>query len=289
MKKYIAIFLALALCLALAACAQKANDGGNENRESTENGENKTPESGVSGSENDGITDDNGGDVNGDVGGSPEDSLPEGGEDNQAPEDGEDNDSAENNGDDENTSEDSETPEGPGGIPAFPVPGSGENSEDGDSEGGDTPSIAPGFPSIGFPGAGSGETEDIPVADAGDLVDKLAELCEGITPDTYKTATLYSSGSFANYFSGGVTYTEGMRVAENTPMMVPPAHIALLIEVPEGQDADEYAKELAENANPRWNICASAESVQSAARDGLVLFVMSSTEIADALISAFNG
>lgn len=281
MKKYIAIFLALALCLALAACAQKTNDGGNENSENTENNENKTPESGVSGSENDGITDDNDGDVNGDVGGSPEDSLPEGGEDNQAPEDGENNGDAENNGGDSG--------EGPGGTPAFPVPGNGENSEDGESEGSDTPSITPGFPSIGFPGAGGGETEDIPVADAGDLVDKLAELCEGITPDTYNTATLYSSGSFANYFSGGVTYTEGMRVAENTPMMVPPAHIALLIEVPEGQDADEYAKELAENANPRWNICASAESVQSAARDGLVLFVMSSAEIADALISAFNG
>ena len=276
MKKYIAIFLALALCLALAACAQKANNGEDENRENTENGENKTPDDGVSGSENDGKADDNGGDVNGDVGGSPEDSRPDGGEDNQAPADGGNNGDAENNGGDSG--------EGPGGIPAFPVPGSGENSE---SEGSDTPSITPGFPSSGFPGGG--ETEDIPVADVGDLVDKLAELCEGITPDTYNTATLYSSGSFANYFSGSVTYTEGMRVAENTPMMVPPAHIALLIEVPEGQDADEYAKELAENANPRWNICASAESVQSAARDGLVLFVMSSTEIADALMSAFNG
>ncbi len=276
MKKYIAIFLALALCLALAACAQKANDGEDENRENTENGENKTSEGGASGSEND---DDNGGDVNGDVGGSPEDSRPDNGEDNQAPADGENNGDAENNC--------GNSGEGHGGIPAFPVPGSGENSEDGENEGSDTPSITPGFPSIGFPGGG--ETEDIPVADAGDLVDKLAELCEGITPDTYNTATLYSSGSFANYFSGNVTYTEGMRVAENTPMMVLPAHIALLIEVPEGQDADEYAKELAENANPRWNICASAESVQSAARDGLVLFVMSSTEIADALISAFNG
>ena len=276
MKKYIAIFLALALCLALAACAPKANNGEDENRENTENGENKTPDDGASSSEND---DDNGGDVNGDVGGSPEDSRPDGGEDNQAHADGGNNGDAENNGGDSG--------EGPGGTPAFPVPGSGENSEDGESEGSDTPSITPGFPSIGFPGGG--ETEDIPVADAGDLVDKLAELCEGITPDTYNTATLYSSGSFANYFSGSVTYTEGMRVAENTPMMVPPAHIALLIEVPEGQDADEYAKELAENANPRWNICASAESVQCAARDGLVLFVMSSTEIADALMSAFNG
>ena len=100
---------------------------------------------------------------------------------------------------------------------------------------------------------------------------------------------LRSSGEFNNYFNGGVQYTEGLRVAMNHLQMAPPAHVAMLIEVPEGKDPEEFAKELTDDADPRWMICATANSVQAAAKDGLVLFVMSSEENANALIAAFKG
>ncbi len=156
----------------------------------------------------------------------------------------------------------------------------------------------PGFVGPGFqigpggivtPGQGGGDTtEDIPVTDAGDLVDQLDALCQGIVEGSF-TESLRSSGEFSNYFDGAVKYTEGMRVAMNHLEMAPPAHVVMLIEVPAGEDAKAYAKDLNDNANPRWMVCASANSVQYAVKDDLVLFVMSSTEIADAVVAAFNG
>lgn len=162
--------------------------------------------------------------------------------------------------------------------------------EDGDGEG-DVPSppsggIVPGFPAINVP-SGSGD-EDIPVADAGDLVDTLDALCKDVIAGSY-TETLRSSGLFSSYFGGKVQYTEGMRVATNLLEMAPPAHVILLIEVPEGENAEEYAKNLEANANPRWMVCATASSVQYAVKGDLVLFVMSSEENANAIIAAFNG
>ena len=126
------------------------------------------------------------------------------------------------------------------------------------------------------------------MADAGELVDTLDALCRDIVEGSY-TASLRSSGEFNNYFNGGVQYKEGMRVAMNHLEMAPPAHVVMLIEVPEGENAGDLAKTLADSANPRWMVCATAESVQYAEKDNLVLLVMSSPEIADAVIAAFNG
>ena len=45
------------------------------------------------------------------------------------------------------------------------------------------------------------------------------------------------------------------------------------------------------NANPAWMICMAADSVASAEKDGLILFVMTSSELglsADTFVDAFN-
>lgn len=167
----------------------------------------------------------------------------------------------------------------------------GDTTED--TTGDSTPGFGPGFQfgpgGIITPGGSGGDTtEDIPVADAGELVDQLDALCQGIVEGSF-TGSLRSSGEFSNYFDGTVKYTEGMRVAMNHLEMAPPAHIVMLIEVPEGQNAQDYAKDLNGHANPRWMVCASANSVQYAVKGNLVLFVMSSEETANAIIAAFNG
>ena len=158
------------------------------------------------------------------------------------------------------------------------------------------PPIGPGFQlgpgGIITPGGnGGGETQDVPVTDAGDLVDRLAAICEGKTGEMMvDNHSLSSSGMFSNWF-GGMAYTEGTKVAVNAPMMGSIAHVILLIEPAEGVDAGEYAKELERNANPRWQICVSADTVKYAVKDGLILFIMTNSEIvnADDVISAFKG
>ena len=192
---------------------------------------------------------------------------------------------------DDGGSEDGKQPEDSG---SEGVPG-GEAGDETGEDGGEGDGV-PGFAGPAFqfgpggtvtPGAGGGEQEDIPVTDAGDLVDQLDAICSENVEGSF-TVSLRSSGEFSNYFSG-LAYTEGMRVAMNHLEMAPPAHVVMLIEVPEGEDAQAYAEKLSQNANPRWMICAMAESVQFAVKDNLVLFVMSSEEIANAVIAAFNG
>ena len=165
-----------------------------------------------------------------------------------------------------------ETGPGGGGTPGFGGPGF---------------QLGPG--GIVTPGSQGGEeAPDVPVADAGDLVDKLEALCADTVEGSF-CAGLRNAGEFSNYFGGAVQYAQGQRVALNHLEMAPPAHVVMLLEPPEGQSAEDYARTLEQNANPRWLVCATAESVQAAVKDGLVLFVMSSEEIADAVIAAFNG
>lgn len=262
MKKFITIFLALALVLSLAACGSSSEDetdpaGPNGPMAPPQPGE-TLPEPGTP------VTPLEPGEVPGDSGLTPTESTAPTPLDPSEPVEPSE------------PAEPSEPSE-----PSEPV----EPSEPG--EGSDTPSIVPGFPGIAMPGQGGGE--DIPVTDAGDLVDTLDALCKDNVTDPNFTESLRSSDSFANYFGGRVQYAEGMRVAVNHLEMAPPAHVAMLIEVPEGMDAEEYAGELEANAEPRWLICAAAESVKVSVKDGLILVVMSSEEIADAVTDAFNG
>ena len=170
----------------------------------------------------------------------------------------------------------------------------GDTTED--TTGDSTPGFGPGFQfgpgGIITPGGNGGDTtEDIPVADAGELVDQLDALCQGKTGEMNTfTESLRQSGLYGMYFGGKVQYQEGMRVAKNAPEINVTKHVVLLIEVPAGENAADYAKTLYENADPNWTICgAPAESVQYAVKGNLVLFVMSSEETANAIIAAFNG
>ena len=289
MRKIAAWILCAALALSLAACAAEKHGGAdpsdppeesgdqNPGEEADNPGEEEKPEDGNTPDDGDKPEDGN----TPDDGEKPEDgNAPEDGdkpEDGNTPDDGD-------KPEDGNTPDDGDKPED-GNTP--------EDGEDPDEEGGQPTTPVPGFPGGiggigGIGGSGQDEAPEVPVTDAGDLVDKLDALCQGIVSGSF-TESLRSSAAFANYFDGKLQYTEGMRVATNLLQMAPPAHIVMLIEAPQGVDAQAYAKELMDNANPRWMVCAVAQSVQTAVKDNLILFVMSSTENADALVAAFNG
>ena len=132
-----------------------------------------------------------------------------------------------------------------------------------------------------------------------ELVDKLSAICDGKTGEMPVETTSFAAlsengfetdGLFKNWFNN-MDVPEGAKIAVNQPMMGQ-AHVVLLIQPGEGQSADELKAELDKNANPNWMICMTADSVASAVKDGLVLFVMTSkAELgldAQSFIDAFN-
>lgn len=131
-----------------------------------------------------------------------------------------------------------------------------------------------------------------------ELVEKLTAICDGKTGElpvettsfaALKDAGFETDGLFANWF-GGMAVPEGAKIAVNQPLMGQ-AHVVLLIQPGEGADADQLKSDLEANANPAWMICMAADSVASAEKDGLILFVMTSSELglsADTFVDAFN-
>ena len=131
-----------------------------------------------------------------------------------------------------------------------------------------------------------------------ELVEKLSAICEGKTGEmpvettsfaALKDAGFETDGLFKNWFNN-MDVPARAKVAVNQPMMGQ-AHVVLLIQPGEGQSAEDLKAELEKNANPGWMICMTADSVGSAVKDGLVLFVMTSSELglkAQDFIDAFN-
>lgn len=68
------------------------------------------------------------------------------------------------------------------------------------------------------------------------------------------------------------------------PMMGSSAFVMALFRLPDGVDAESYAKDLQENADPNKWICVSADYVDATANGQYVLFLMSSLENCDETI-----
>ncbi len=131
-----------------------------------------------------------------------------------------------------------------------------------------------------------------------ELVDKLTAIVDGKTGEMPVETTSFAAleesgfdpnGLFSNWFNG-MAVPEGAKIAVNQPLMGQ-AHVVLLIQPGEGTKADDLKADLDANANPGWMICMTADSVASAVKDGLVLFVMTSGELgldAQTFVDAFN-
>ena len=131
-----------------------------------------------------------------------------------------------------------------------------------------------------------------------ELVERLFGICEGRTGEMPVETTSFkrlsddgfeTAGLFANWFNG-MEVPEGALVAVNQPMMGQ-AHVVLLIQPGEGTTADDLLKELTDNANPAWNICMVADTVEYAVKDGIILFLMTDSELGvdvQGILDAFN-
>lgn len=66
------------------------------------------------------------------------------------------------------------------------------------------------------------------------------------------------------------------------------AHSVVLMRLPDGSDVSGIAKSIKDNADPRKWICVEAEKVIVKTKGNLVLLVMSTTDIADAIAANFD-
>ncbi len=131
-----------------------------------------------------------------------------------------------------------------------------------------------------------------------ELVDKLAAICEGKTGEMPVETTSFAAleeneietaGFWKNWFNN-MDVPEGAKIAVNQPLVGDP-HVVLLIQPGEGTSAEDLKAELDKNANPGWMICMRADDVASVVKDGLVLFVMTSSEMglnAQSFVDAFT-
>ncbi len=119
------------------------------------------------------------------------------------------------------------------------------------------------------------------------LVDKLAAICDGKTGEmmveniALSTLAENAGGKPADFFGTwfpGASLPDGTLVAINQAMMMGQAHIVFLIQPAAGTKAEDYAKELEAKANPSWNVCTTADFVKYEVKDGLILFVMTTTK-----------
>lgn len=83
-------------------------------------------------------------------------------------------------------------------------------------------------------------------------------------------------------------YIEGIEAVSSDAMINAVAHSVVLARVPEGTDIEALKSEIEEKADPRKWICVAAEKTEVAVHGDLILLVMSSEEVVDAVVANFE-
>lgn len=135
------------------------------------------------------------------------------------------------------------------------------------------------------------EPEPAPAPDAGELslqeiVDKMVEV-SGFDGGPFFESYAVSADD-APYVIGYEGFTgEFTEALGYGPMMGSIAFVMVVFRLPEGADAEAFASDVKDNADPAKWICVCADSVQTVVSGNTVMFIMSDTASADALTAAF--
>lgn len=121
-------------------------------------------------------------------------------------------------------------------------------------------------------------------------IDALADIMTAILKDAPIEAATGESAVEAERFSWifGIEPIEGAEGYSSEAMINAIAHSIALLRVPEGTDAAEIAKQIEDQADPRKWICVEAEKKIVKQRGNVVLLVMSTADVADAVAQAFD-
>ena len=120
-----------------------------------------------------------------------------------------------------------------------------------------------------------------------DLLDKLAQLTEGATPEEMMLMNAEVPADSYEYLLF-IPYIEGSYAVVSEPMIGSIAHSVALLQLPEDADAEAVAAEIEANMDPRKWICVEAESSWVKTSGQYVLMVMSTQEAADVIAANFE-
>lgn len=85
-----------------------------------------------------------------------------------------------------------------------------------------------------------------------------------------------------------IPYEEGYEAVAADALIGSIAHSVVLVRVPDGTDAAQVAADMEENANPAKWICVEAEATHVRQHGNTILLVMSSVDIANAILKNFD-
>lgn len=120
-----------------------------------------------------------------------------------------------------------------------------------------------------------------------DLLDKLAQLTEGATPEEMMLMNAEVPADSYEYLLF-IPYIEGSYAVVSEPMIGSIAHSVVLLQLPEDADAQAVAAEIETNMDPRKWICVEAESSWVKTSGQYVLMVMATQEAADVIAANFE-
>ena len=120
-----------------------------------------------------------------------------------------------------------------------------------------------------------------------DLLDKLAQLTEGATPEEMMLMNAEVPADSYEYLLF-IPYIEGSYAVVSEPMIGSIAHSVVLLQLPEDADVQAVAAEIETNMDPRKWICVEAESSWVKTSGQYVLMVMATQEAADVIAANFE-
>lgn len=142
------------------------------------------------------------------------------------------------------------------------------------------------------PSGGSGSTgtskpsePEKPAEPEKSLTDLMTSILSGVETPGYAITEL-AAEQYPLYLF--IDQPEGAQAVTADSLIGSIAHSVVLMRLPDGADVSGIAKQVKDNADPRKWICVEAEKVIVKTKGNLVLLVMSTTDIADAIAANFD-
>ncbi len=152
---------------------------------------------------------------------------------------------------------------------------SGGNSSTGGSSPGST----------GNSGSSKPSEPEKPAETEKSLTDLMTSILSGVETPGYAITEL-AAEQYPLYLF--IDQPEGAQAVTADSLIGSIAHSVVLMRLPDGADVSGIAKQVKDNADPRKWICVEAEKVIVKTKGNLVLLVMSTTDIADAIAANFD-
>lgn len=117
------------------------------------------------------------------------------------------------------------------------------------------------------------------------LEDMMSAILKGVDLPMVMNTTI-DANNFSYYLNmDAIPGSEGLA---SDGAIITTAHSVVLLRVPSSSDVKSIAKDVETNANPRKWICVEADKVSVTYKDDVILLVMSTEEIANAIVANFN-